>query len=161
MERVATVNSEDSYGAAGMAQFRKFAGLRSMSILASTSFANGQEDLSSSVDALLSSGALVVVLFCQSDDAPRFINAVQAAGGLNITWVGSEAVTSSVQDMVASSPQQAARLRGFAGLTLAGGVSGRNVHTRTSRRDSALSRQPSWVTAGAAMRPMTTAGGSG
>lgn len=122
MERVATVNSEDSYGAAGMAQFRKFAGLRSMSILASTSFANGQEDLSSSVDALLSSGALVVVLFCQSDDASRFINAVQAAGGLNITWVGSEAVTSSVQDMVASSPQQAARLRGFAGLTLAGGV---------------------------------------
>ena len=37
VERIATVNSEDSYGAAGMAQFRKFAGLRSMSILASTS----------------------------------------------------------------------------------------------------------------------------
>ena len=116
VERLATVNSLDSYGAMGMREFRRHAASHNMQILASTTFANGQRDFSSSVDVLLRSGALVVVLFCQTQDASPFIEAVQAAGGENITWVGSESVTHAVDNM---SPQQ---LRGFAGLSPAGGA---------------------------------------
>ena len=116
VERLATVNSRDSYGDMGMREFRRHAAGHDMQILASTTFANGQRDFSSSVDVLLRSGALVVVLFCQMQDASPFIEAVQAAGGENITWVGSEAVTHAVGNM---SPQQ---LHGFAGLSPAGGA---------------------------------------
>ena len=116
VERLATVNSLDSYGAMGMREFRRHAASRDMQILASTTFANGERDFSSSVDVLLRSGALVVVLFCQTQDASPFIEAVQAAGGENITWVGSEGVKYAIDDM---SPQQ---LRGFAGLSPAGGA---------------------------------------
>ena len=82
-------------------------------MLASTSFANGQANFSSNVDVLRRSGALVVVLFCQATDASRFIQATQDAGLANITWVGSESVTTAVRSMVASSPDQASRLRGL------------------------------------------------
>ena len=122
VERVATVHSEDAYGALGMQAFENEAVRRGLRVLASTSFANFQEDLSSSVDVLRRSGALVVVLFCQTADASRFIQAMQAAGGENITYVGSEAVTPAVRSMVTSSPDQAARLRGFVGMGLSGGT---------------------------------------
>ena len=97
VRRVTTVNSEDAYGVSGMKAFKNAAAGRGLQVLASTSFANFQEDLSSSVDVLLRSGALVVVLFCQTEDASRFIQAMQAAGGENITYIGSEAVTPAVQ----------------------------------------------------------------
>jgi len=134
VERVAVVNSEDAYGASGMREFKdqacpnpnpnpnpdpnpnsnpNQANRRSLQVLASTSFTNGQADFSSNVDVLRRSGALVVVLFCQSADASRFIKATQAAGLANITWVGSESVTLAVSSMVASSPDQASRLRGL------------------------------------------------
>ena len=113
VERVATVNSEDSYGTSGMQEFKDQANRRSIQILDSTSFVNGQADFSSNVDVLRRSGALVVVLFCQTGDASRFIQATQAAGLENITWVGSEAVTVAVRTMVSSSPDQASRLRGL------------------------------------------------
>ena len=112
-ERIATVNSEDAYGTSSMQAFTDEANQRNLRVLASTSFVNGQTDLSSNVDVLRRSGALVVVLFCQSADASRFIQATQAAGLANITWVGSESVTLAVRSMVSSSPDQASRLRGL------------------------------------------------
>ena len=113
VERVATVNSEDSYGASGIQEFKDHANRRKLQVLASTSFVNGQADFSSNVDVLRRSGALVIVLFCQTADASRFIQATQAAISANITWVGSEAVTAAVRSMVSSSPDQASRLRGL------------------------------------------------
>ena len=121
VERVATVNSEDSYGAAGMQEFLNEAARRSLTVQASTSFGNGQVDFSLSVDVLQRSGALVVVLFCQAADASNFIKATQAAG-LSVTFVGSEAVTSAVSSMVTSSSEQTSLLRGFAGLSPSSGV---------------------------------------
>ena len=50
VERLATVNSEDTFGASGMQQFKTSAARRGLKVLASTSFANFQEDLSSSVE---------------------------------------------------------------------------------------------------------------
>ena len=137
-----------------MREFRRHAASRDMQILASTTFANGERDFSSSVDVLLRSGALVVVLFCQIQDASPFIEAVQAAGGENITWVGSEAVTHAVGNM---SPQQ---LRGFAGLSPAGGA-GDGTRTRASSHGSLPSRQPWWARDGAATRLTTMARGCG
>ena len=113
VERVTTVNSEDTYGASGMQEFKNEAHRRSLQILASTSFVNGQANFSSQVDVLRRSGALVVVLFCQAADASRFIQATQAAGLDNITWVGSDSVTLAVRSMISSSPEQGARLRGL------------------------------------------------
>ena len=55
VERLATVNSLDSYGAMGMREFRRHAASRDMQILASLTFANGERDFSSSVDVLLRS----------------------------------------------------------------------------------------------------------
>ena len=55
---------------------------------------------------------------CQTKAASRFIQAMQTAGGDNITYVGSEAVTPAVRGMVTSSPEQASRLRGFVGMSL-------------------------------------------
>ena len=121
VERLATVNSEDTFGASGMQQFKISATRRGLRLLASTSFANFQEDLSSSVEVLRRSGALVVVLFCQTEDASRFIQAMQAAGAHNITYVGPGAVTLAVRAMVADSPEQEARLRGFVGTGQSGG----------------------------------------
>ena len=113
VEQVATVNSEDAYGTAGIQDFTSTAARRGLKVLASTSFVNFKEDFSSNVDVLQRSGALVVVLFCHTTDAPRFIQAMQAAGADNITYVGSESVTLAVESMVRSSPEQASRLRGF------------------------------------------------
>ena len=121
VERLATVNSEDTFGASGMQQFKTSAARRGLKVLASTSFANFQEDLSSSVEVLRRSGALVVVLFCQTEDASRFILAMQAAGTHNVTYVGPGAVTLAVRAMVADSPEQEARLRGFVGTGQSGG----------------------------------------
>lgn len=121
VERLATVNSDDTFGASGMQQFKTSATRRGLKVLASTSFANFQEDLSSSVEVLRRSGALVVVLFCQTEDASRFIQAMQAAGAHNITYVGPGAVTLAVRAMVNDSPEQEARLRGFVGTGQSGG----------------------------------------
>lgn len=122
VEQVATVNSEDAYGTAGIQDFTSTAARRGLKVLASTSFVNFKEDFSSNVDVLQRSGALVVVLFCHTTDAPRFIQAMQAAGADNITYVGSESVTLAVESMVRSSPEQASRLRGFVGMAQSGGV---------------------------------------
>ena len=103
VERIATVHSEDSYGASGMQAFNKFASRRNIQVLASTSFVNGQTDFSSNVDVLQRSGALVVVLFCQAADVSRFIRATQTAGLDGITWVGSDSVTPAVRSMVTRS----------------------------------------------------------
>lgn len=115
VEQVATVNSEDAYGSSGMQDFTTAAAATGIKVLASTSFVNDEVDFSSSIDVLRRSGAMVVVLFCQGPDAARFIRAMQAKGGDNITWVGSESVTPAVRAMVTSSSDQAARLRGFCG----------------------------------------------
>ena len=125
VERVATVNSDDAYGAAAVHAFNTAARTRGLKVLASTSFANFNQDFSSNVDVLRRSGALVVVLICTyAEDASRFIQAMQAAGGDNMTYVGSEAVTPAVRDMVISSPEQASRLRGFVGMGLSSGTGG-------------------------------------
>jgi ABC-type branched-subunit amino acid transport system substrate-binding protein len=115
-ERVATVNSEDAYGTASLQAFKDEANQRNLRVLASTSFAIGQTNFSSNLDALNRSGALVVVLFCPVADASRFISATQAAGLDDIVWVGSESVTLAVRNMVTGSSDQASRLRGFAGI---------------------------------------------
>ena len=108
VKRVATVNSEDSYGSVGMREFLREAERRNLYVRSSTTFANGQVDFSSNLKALQKSSALVVVLFCQAADAKRFIKAVQTTIQ-NITYVGSESVTSAVISMVASSSEQADR----------------------------------------------------
>ena len=97
VSRVACVHSDDDYGTTGMAAFINEARLRRIDRLAVTSFANGATDFAPQIDVLRSSGAAVVVLFCQSIEAADFIAAVQAAGGLeNLTWVGSEAATAAI-----------------------------------------------------------------
>jgi len=106
VQRVATVNSEDSYGSVGMREFLREAERRNLYVRSSTTFANGQVDFSSNVKALQKSTALVVVLFCQAADAERFIEAVQTTIP-NVTFVGSESVTSAVSSMVTSSSEQA------------------------------------------------------
>jgi ABC-type branched-subunit amino acid transport system substrate-binding protein len=108
VQRVATVNSEDSYGSVGMLEFLREAERRNLNVRSSTTFANGQVDFSSNVKALQKSTALVVVLFCQAADAKRFIKAVQTTLQ-NITYVGSESVTSAVSSMITNSKQEAGR----------------------------------------------------
>ena len=159
VEQVATVNSEDAYGTSGIQDFTSAASRRGLKVLASTSFVNFKEDFSSNVDVLQRSGALVVVLFCQSADATRFIQAMQAAGADNITYVGSEAVTLAVNSMVRSSPEQASRLRGFVGMAQSGGVG--DKYTAFKARLSAFQATISGEGCGAATRPTTTAGSCG
>ena len=119
-ERVATVNYEEAHWTSTMQAFADEANTRSLRVLASTSFTNDQTNLSSHVDVLRRSGALVVVLFAPAAEASRFINATQAAGLDDIVWVGSESVTLAVRDMVTGNSDQASRLRGFAGIGASG-----------------------------------------
>ena len=123
-ERVATVSYEQAHWTSSMQAFTDEANTRSLRVLASTSFANGQTNLSSNVDVLRRSGALVVVLFAPAAEASRFINATQAAGLDDIVWVGSESVTLAVRNMVTGNSDQAklqaSRLRGFAGIGASG-----------------------------------------
>ena len=130
------MNSEDAYGSSGMQDFTTAAAATGIKVLASTSFVNDEVDFSSSIDVLRRSGAMVVVLFCQGPDAARFIQAMQAKGGDNITWVGSESVTPAVRAMVTSSSDQAARLRGFVGMAQSGGFG--KVHTTFTEKLSAF-----------------------
>ena len=122
--RVAAVSSSDAYGAAGIEAFTQAAATAGLTILASLKFANDAADFSSQYESLLACDAHVIVLFCQTSDATRFIDGAYDAGigGEGYLWLGSDAVTNpSTMSAVTDEARRERVFRGLIGLSPAVG----------------------------------------
>ena len=94
---IATVRSTDSYGMHGISEFSQRWAALNRTILTSQSFSSGETDFSLVYRELQRVRARVIVLFCQANEAGRFLRGAHESGVGGSGWLvfGSDAVSSS------------------------------------------------------------------
>ena len=126
---VATVRSTDSYGMNGISAFSQLWTAQNRTILTSQSFSSGETDFSLVYHEIQRVRARVVVLFCQANDAGRFLRGAYEAGVGGDGWfvLGSDAVASPAtwlndEALHTNLTLRHAALSGFVGLTPSNGA---------------------------------------
>lgn len=138
--RLAAVSSSDAYGADGIAAFLEAARAASLTVVAQLQFGHNAADFSEQLDVLGASHARVIVLFCGTSDAARFIEAAYDAGigGEGYLWLGSDAVTNSaVMESVTNRTRRDAIFNGYFGLVPSTGA-GKDAYAAYVARMRAL-----------------------
>ena len=134
------MSSRDSYGADGIAAFLEAASEESITVLAHLSFEKAATDFSEQYAALAASRARVIVLFCGSSDATRFLEGAydSGIGGEGYVWLGSDAVSNpQTMEGVSNLTKRMAIFKGFFGLTASRGA-GTEAYDAFAARISAL-----------------------
>eukprot|EP00966_Prymnesium_polylepis_P336652 7391684-Prymnesium_polylepis.1 len=95
--KIATVNSDDSYGAGGVESFRAAAAAVGMTVLVSVSIANDQREFSAQINDLKRSNARIIVIFTQARDSGPFLRTAyqSGVGGPGFLWFGGNAVVNT------------------------------------------------------------------
>ena len=138
--RIATVASTDTYGSSGIRAFTEQANALGMTILTSISVVASSLDYSEQFAQLRRSGARVILIFCGTFDASRFIEHAYDAGigGPGYLWLGSDAVSNhETMSMVADDARRQRIFQGFVGLTPAT-LAGSAAYEAYERRRRAL-----------------------
>ncbi len=118
--RIATVASTDTYGSSGISAFMDRASALGITILASVSIVSGTLEFGEQFEALRRSGARVILLFCGTHDASRFIEGAYdvGLGGAGYMWLGSDAVSNPETMSRVADPERRLRIfKGFVGMT--------------------------------------------
>ena len=111
-----------------------------MTVLATLQFTVNEPSFDDYYAQLLASGARVIVLFCGTSDASRFIEGAYDAGigGEGYVWLGSDAVSNpQTMEGVSNLTKRMAIFKGFFGLTASRGA-GTDAYDAFAARISAL-----------------------
>ena len=107
-----------------MEAFERAAQEVGLTILARIRFANDASDFTSQLAELAASGAHVIILFCQTNDATRLVDAAldMGIGGDGYLWLGSDAVTNpATMEAVLDLDRRERLFKGLFGLSPAVG----------------------------------------